>query len=163
MFFFLAYSTKLNKFPVFNINDDLNDLCTSAVSPNTTKATRYALNVWRYWCMTNGLKDHTDITKVRNSWLYFSLQPALLSLPVSGRVLSTGEHGTGAFCLGKLGKDPKIEKYPQYKEEFKCQKIQMGKLISLCWDWQRNWYLNLILYFEKEVEFQENWIKTWVF
>ncbi|XP_063450331.1 uncharacterized protein KIAA1958 homolog isoform X4 [Pan paniscus] len=58
-----AYSTKLNKFPVFNINDDLNDLCTSAVSPNTTKATRYALNVWRYWCMTNGLKDHTDITK----------------------------------------------------------------------------------------------------
>ena len=51
----------------FNINDDLNDLCTSAVSPNTTKATRYALNVWRYWCMTNGLKDHTDITKVRNS------------------------------------------------------------------------------------------------
>nr|XP_012416662.1 PREDICTED: uncharacterized protein KIAA1958 homolog isoform X3 [Odobenus rosmarus divergens] len=58
-----AYSTKLNKFPVFNINDDLNDLCTSAVSPNTTKATRYALNVWRYWCVTNGLKDHTDITK----------------------------------------------------------------------------------------------------
>ncbi|XP_013849217.2 uncharacterized protein KIAA1958 homolog isoform X3 [Phacochoerus africanus] len=58
------YSTKLNKFPVFNINDDLNDLCTSAVSPNTTKATRYALNVWRYWCMTNGLKDHTDITKI---------------------------------------------------------------------------------------------------
>ncbi|KAM7094256.1 uncharacterized protein KIAA1958 homolog isoform 4-T4 [Molossus nigricans] len=59
-----AYSTKLNKFPVFNVNDDLNDLCTSAVSPNTTKATRYALNVWRYWCMTNGLKDHTDITKI---------------------------------------------------------------------------------------------------
>ncbi|XP_075416442.1 uncharacterized protein KIAA1958 homolog isoform X1 [Tenrec ecaudatus] len=59
-----AYSTKLNKFPVFNINDDLNDLCTSAVSPNTTKATRYALNVWRYWCMTNGLKDHMDITKI---------------------------------------------------------------------------------------------------
>ncbi|XP_064436166.1 uncharacterized protein KIAA1958 homolog isoform X2 [Mirounga angustirostris] len=59
-----AYSTKLNKFPVFNINDDLNDLCTSAVSPNTTKATRYALNVWRYWCVTNGLKDHTDITKI---------------------------------------------------------------------------------------------------
>uniref|UniRef100_G1TC73 KIAA1958 n=1 Tax=Oryctolagus cuniculus TaxID=9986 RepID=G1TC73_RABIT len=58
------YSTKLNKFPVFNVNDDLNDLCTSAVSPNTTKATRYALNVWRYWCMTNGLKDHTDITKI---------------------------------------------------------------------------------------------------
>ncbi|XP_053777731.1 uncharacterized protein KIAA1958 homolog isoform X3 [Desmodus rotundus] len=58
------YSTKLNKFPVFNINDDLNDLCTSAVSPNTTKATRYALNVWRYWCMTNGLRDHTDITKI---------------------------------------------------------------------------------------------------
>lgn len=74
-----------------------------------------------------------------------------------------GEHGTGGFCLGKLWKDPKIEKYAQYKEEFKCQKIQMGKLISLCWDWQRNWYLNLILYFEKEVEFQENWIKTWVF
>ncbi|XP_044121057.1 uncharacterized protein KIAA1958 homolog isoform X2 [Neovison vison] len=59
-----AYSTKLNKFPVFNVNDDLNDLCTSAVSPNTTKATRYALNVWRYWCVTNGLKDHTDITKI---------------------------------------------------------------------------------------------------
>ncbi|KAM5314816.1 LOW QUALITY PROTEIN: uncharacterized protein KIAA1958-like [Glossophaga mutica] len=58
-----AYSTKLNKFPVFNINDDLNDLCTSAVSPNTTKATRYALNVW-YWCMTNGVKDHMDITKI---------------------------------------------------------------------------------------------------
>ena len=36
------------------------------------------------------------------------------------------------FQSGKLGKDPKIEKYPQYKEEFKCQKIQMGKLISLC-------------------------------
>ncbi|EFB21567.1 hypothetical protein PANDA_015569 [Ailuropoda melanoleuca] len=35
-----------------------------AVSPNTTKATRYALNVWRYWCVTNGLKDHTDITKI---------------------------------------------------------------------------------------------------
>lgn len=64
LFLFLAYSTKLNKFPVFNINDDLNGLCTSAVSPNTTKATRYALNVWRYWCMTNGLKDHTDITKI---------------------------------------------------------------------------------------------------
>ncbi|XP_006771254.1 PREDICTED: uncharacterized protein KIAA1958 homolog isoform X2 [Myotis davidii] len=58
------YSTKLNKFPVFNINDDLNDLCTSAVSPNTTKATRYALNVWRYWCMTNGLKDHIDLTHI---------------------------------------------------------------------------------------------------
>jgi hypothetical protein len=67
LFLFLAYSTKLNKFPVFNINDDLNGLCTSAVSPNTTKATRYALNVWRYWCMTNGLKDHTDITKVRDA------------------------------------------------------------------------------------------------
>lgn len=86
-FLFLAYSTKLNKFPVFNINDDLNDLCTSAVSPNTTKATRYALNVWRYWCMTNGLKDHTDITKVRNACVYFS-GPTFLSLHVPGTVLS---------------------------------------------------------------------------
>lgn len=162
MFFFLAYSTKLNKFPVFNINDDLNDLCTSAVSPNTTKATRYALNVWRYWCMTNGLKDHTDITKVRNSWLLLTASFAELACVRQG-AKHCGEHGTGAFCLGKLWKDPKIEKYPQYKAEFKCQKIQMGKLIWLCWDWQRNWYLNLILYFEREVEFQENWIKTWVF
>ncbi|XP_039766546.1 uncharacterized protein KIAA1958 homolog isoform X2 [Ornithorhynchus anatinus] len=59
-----AYSTKLNKFPVFNFNDDLKDLCISAVSPNTTKATLYALNVWRYWCMTKGLKDYMDITKI---------------------------------------------------------------------------------------------------
>lgn len=87
LFLFLAYSTKLNKFPVFNINDDLNDLCTSAVSPNTTKATRYALNVWRYWCMTNGLKDHTDITKVRDSWVYF-FQPTSLSFQMPGTVLS---------------------------------------------------------------------------
>ncbi|XP_038626254.1 uncharacterized protein KIAA1958 homolog [Tachyglossus aculeatus] len=58
------YSTKLNKFPVFNFNDDLKDLCISAVSPNTTKATLYALNVWRYWCMTKGLKDYMDITKI---------------------------------------------------------------------------------------------------
>lgn len=35
--FFLAYSTKLNKFPVFNINDDLNDLCTSAVAQTRPK------------------------------------------------------------------------------------------------------------------------------
>lgn len=59
-----AYSTKLNKFPVFNFNDDLKDLCISAVSPNTTKATLYALNVWRYWCMTKGLKEYMDLTKV---------------------------------------------------------------------------------------------------
>ncbi|XP_074850769.1 uncharacterized protein KIAA1958-like [Carettochelys insculpta] len=59
-----AYSTKLNKFPVFNFDDDLKYLCISAVSPNTTKATLYALNVWRYWCMTKGLKDHMDITKI---------------------------------------------------------------------------------------------------
>ncbi|XP_020828104.1 uncharacterized protein KIAA1958 homolog [Phascolarctos cinereus] len=58
------YSTKLNKFPVFNFNDELKDLCISAVSPNTTKATLYALNVWRYWCMTKGLKDYMDITKI---------------------------------------------------------------------------------------------------
>ncbi|XP_008101641.2 uncharacterized protein KIAA1958 homolog isoform X3 [Anolis carolinensis] len=59
-----AYSTKLNKFPVFNFDDNLKYLCISAVSPNTTKATRYALNVWRYWCMTKGLKDYMDITKI---------------------------------------------------------------------------------------------------
>ncbi|XP_016279338.1 uncharacterized protein KIAA1958 homolog isoform X2 [Monodelphis domestica] len=59
-----AYSTKLNKFPVFNFHDELKDLCISAVSPNTTKATLYALNVWRYWCMTKGLKDYMDITKI---------------------------------------------------------------------------------------------------
>ncbi|KAM9096353.1 uncharacterized protein KIAA1958 homolog isoform X2 [Sarcophilus harrisii] len=58
------YSTKLNKFPVFNFNDELKDFCISAVSPNTTKATLYALNVWRYWCMTKGLKDYMDITKI---------------------------------------------------------------------------------------------------
>ncbi|XP_042303609.1 LOW QUALITY PROTEIN: uncharacterized protein KIAA1958 homolog [Sceloporus undulatus] len=61
---FSAYSTKLNKFPIFNFNDDLKYLCISAVSPNTTKATLYALNVWRYWCMTKGLKDYMDITKI---------------------------------------------------------------------------------------------------
>ncbi|XP_060618474.2 uncharacterized protein KIAA1958 homolog isoform X2 [Anolis sagrei] len=59
-----AYSTKLNKFPIFNFDDNLKYLCISAVSPNTTKATRYALNVWRYWCMTKGLKDYMDITKI---------------------------------------------------------------------------------------------------
>ncbi|XP_053155101.1 uncharacterized protein KIAA1958 homolog isoform X2 [Hemicordylus capensis] len=59
-----AYSTKLNKFPIFNFDDDLKYLCVSAVSPNTTKATLYALNVWRYWCMTKGLKDYMDITKI---------------------------------------------------------------------------------------------------
>uniref|UniRef100_A0A8B9QJQ4 KIAA1958 n=1 Tax=Apteryx owenii TaxID=8824 RepID=A0A8B9QJQ4_APTOW len=59
-----AYSTKLNKFPVFNFDDDLKYLCISAVSPNTTKATLYALNVWRYWCMTKGLRDYMDITKI---------------------------------------------------------------------------------------------------
>nr|XP_025958874.1 uncharacterized protein KIAA1958 homolog isoform X1 [Dromaius novaehollandiae] len=59
-----AYSTKLNKFPVFNFDDDLKYLCISAVSPNTTKATLYALNVWRYWCMTRGLRDYMDITKI---------------------------------------------------------------------------------------------------
>lgn len=89
-----AYSTKLNKFPVFNINDDLNDLCTSAVSPNTTKATRYALNVWRYWCMTNGLKDHTDITKVRCSCVCFFFYQASLSFQVPGTVLSTERNPT---------------------------------------------------------------------
>ncbi|XP_028568953.2 uncharacterized protein KIAA1958 homolog isoform X2 [Podarcis muralis] len=59
-----AYSTKLNKFPIFNFDDDLKYFCISAVSPNTTKATLYALNVWRYWCMTKGLKDYMDITKI---------------------------------------------------------------------------------------------------
>ncbi|XP_075681699.1 uncharacterized protein KIAA1958 homolog isoform X2 [Rhinoderma darwinii] len=59
-----AYSTKLNRFPIFNFHDDLKDLCISAVSSNTTKATLYALNVWRYWCMTRGLKDCMDFTKV---------------------------------------------------------------------------------------------------
>ncbi|ETE71318.1 hypothetical protein L345_02870, partial [Ophiophagus hannah] len=59
-----AYSTKLNKFPIFNFYDDLKYLCISAASPNTTKATLYALNVWRYWCMTKGLKDYLDITKI---------------------------------------------------------------------------------------------------
>ncbi|XP_007062374.2 uncharacterized protein KIAA1958 homolog isoform X3 [Chelonia mydas] len=63
------YSTKLNKFPVFNFDDDLKYLCISAVSPNTTKATLYALNVWRYWCMTKGLKDYLDITKIPASKL----------------------------------------------------------------------------------------------
>ncbi|XP_066468716.1 uncharacterized protein KIAA1958 homolog [Tiliqua scincoides] len=60
----LAYSTKLNKFPIFNFDDNLKYLCVSAVSPNTTKATLYALNVWRYWCMMKGLKDYMDITKI---------------------------------------------------------------------------------------------------
>ncbi|XP_042706321.2 uncharacterized protein KIAA1958 homolog isoform X2 [Chrysemys picta bellii] len=64
-----AYSTKLNKFPVFNFDDDLKYLCISAVSPNTTKATLYALNVWRYWCMTKGLKEYMDITKIPASKL----------------------------------------------------------------------------------------------
>ncbi|KAM5193026.1 uncharacterized protein KIAA1958 homolog isoform 1-T1 [Mantella aurantiaca] len=59
-----AYSTKLNRFPMFHFHDDLKDLCISAVSSNTTKATLYALNVWRYWCMTRGLKDCMDFTKV---------------------------------------------------------------------------------------------------
>ncbi|XP_056374426.1 uncharacterized protein KIAA1958 homolog isoform X2 [Hyla sarda] len=59
-----AYSTKLNRFPIFHFHDDLKDLCISAVSSNTTKATLYALNVWRYWCMTKGLKDCMDFTKV---------------------------------------------------------------------------------------------------
>ncbi|XP_073405794.1 uncharacterized protein KIAA1958 homolog isoform X2 [Dendrobates tinctorius] len=59
-----AYSTKLNRFPIFHFQDDLKDLCISAVSSNTTKATLYALNVWRYWCMTRGLKDCMDFTKV---------------------------------------------------------------------------------------------------
>uniref|UniRef100_A0A663FE64 KIAA1958 n=1 Tax=Aquila chrysaetos chrysaetos TaxID=223781 RepID=A0A663FE64_AQUCH len=59
-----VYSTKLNKFPIFNFDDDLRYLCISAVSPNTTKATLYALNVWRYWCMTKGLRDYMDITKI---------------------------------------------------------------------------------------------------
>lgn len=63
-FLFAGYHAKLNKFPVFNFNDELKDLCVSAVSANTTKATLYALNVWRYWCMTKGLKDYMDITKV---------------------------------------------------------------------------------------------------
>ncbi|MGH0163944.1 UNVERIFIED_CONTAM: hypothetical protein FKN15_046217 [Acipenser sinensis] len=62
-----GYHAKLNKFPVFNFNDELKDLCVSAVSANTTKATLYALNVWRYWCMTKGLKDYMDITKNRFS------------------------------------------------------------------------------------------------
>ncbi|KAM3939346.1 uncharacterized protein KIAA1958 homolog isoform 2-T2 [Leptodactylus fuscus] len=59
-----TYSTKLNRFPIFHFHDDLKDLCISAVSSNTTKATLYALNVWRYWCMTRGLKDCMDFTKV---------------------------------------------------------------------------------------------------
>ncbi|XP_074984959.1 uncharacterized protein KIAA1958 homolog isoform X3 [Caretta caretta] len=63
------YSTKLNKFPVFNCDDGLKYLCLSAVSPNTTKATLYALNVWRYWCVTKGLKDCMDITKIPASKL----------------------------------------------------------------------------------------------
>ncbi|KAM9329198.1 uncharacterized protein KIAA1958 homolog isoform 2-T2 [Gastrophryne carolinensis] len=62
--FIPAYSTKLNRFPMFHFHDDLKDLCISAVSSNTTKATLYALNVWRYWCMTRGLKDCMDFTKV---------------------------------------------------------------------------------------------------
>ncbi|XP_066567134.1 uncharacterized protein KIAA1958 [Amia ocellicauda] len=58
------YNAKLNKFPMFNFKDELKDLCISAVSANTTKATLYALNVWRYWCMTKGLKNYMDITKI---------------------------------------------------------------------------------------------------
>ncbi|XP_023380920.1 uncharacterized protein KIAA1958 homolog isoform X1 [Pteropus vampyrus] len=91
-----AYSTKLNKFPVFNINDDLNDLCTSAVSPNTTKATRYALNVWRYWCMTNGLKDHTDITKD-------------LILPNGGTPAGTSSPASSSSLLNRLQLDDDID------------------------------------------------------
>ncbi|XP_049652096.1 uncharacterized protein KIAA1958 homolog isoform X2 [Accipiter gentilis] len=59
-----VYSTKLNKFPIFNFDDDLRYLCISAVSPNTTEATLYALSVWRYWCMTKGLRGYMDITKI---------------------------------------------------------------------------------------------------
>ncbi|XP_042188576.1 uncharacterized protein KIAA1958 isoform X2 [Callorhinchus milii] len=55
-------SGKLNKFPIFD--GQLKELCTSAVSANTTKATLYSLNVWRYWCVTRELKQFMDITKI---------------------------------------------------------------------------------------------------
>ncbi|KAJ7417551.1 hypothetical protein WISP_64152 [Willisornis vidua] len=55
---------QLNKFPVFNFDDGFSFLCISVVSPNTTQATGYGLNVQRYWCMTEGLKDYMDITKI---------------------------------------------------------------------------------------------------
>ncbi|PKU42299.1 hypothetical protein llap_7407 [Limosa lapponica baueri] len=58
-----TYSTKLKKFPIFNFDDDLKYLCISAMSPNTTKATLYALNMWRHWCLIKGLRDYMDITK----------------------------------------------------------------------------------------------------
>lgn len=42
---------------------------------NITKATLYAFNVWRYWCMTKGLRDYVDITKARklSKILFFSV------------------------------------------------------------------------------------------
>ncbi|KAM6036233.1 LOW QUALITY PROTEIN: uncharacterized protein KIAA1958-like [Theristicus caerulescens] len=61
---FLLYSIKLNKFPIFNFDDDLKYLCIGAVSPNTTKATLYALNVRSYCCMTKGIRDYMGITKI---------------------------------------------------------------------------------------------------
>ncbi|XP_043571802.1 uncharacterized protein KIAA1958 isoform X2 [Chiloscyllium plagiosum] len=57
-----AFSGKLNRFPTFD--GELKELCTSAVSANTTKATLYSLNVWRYWCVTRELKQYMDITKI---------------------------------------------------------------------------------------------------
>ncbi|XP_072114283.1 uncharacterized protein KIAA1958 isoform X3 [Mobula birostris] len=57
-----ALSGKLNRFPTFD--GELKELCTSAVSANTTKATLYSLNVWRYWCVTRELKQYMDITKI---------------------------------------------------------------------------------------------------
>ncbi|XP_078251140.1 uncharacterized protein KIAA1958 isoform X2 [Rhinoraja longicauda] len=57
-----ALSGKLNRFPQFD--GELKELCTSAVSANTTKATLYSLNVWRYWCVTRELKQYMDITKI---------------------------------------------------------------------------------------------------
>ncbi|XP_055488406.1 uncharacterized protein KIAA1958 isoform X2 [Leucoraja erinacea] len=57
-----ALSGKLNRFPQFD--GELKELCTSAVSANTTKATLYSLNVWRYWCVTRELKHYMDITKI---------------------------------------------------------------------------------------------------
>uniref|UniRef100_UPI00398E9D9A uncharacterized protein KIAA1958 isoform X3 n=1 Tax=Pristiophorus japonicus TaxID=55135 RepID=UPI00398E9D9A len=57
-----ALSGKLNRFPTFD--GELKELCTSAVSANTTKATLYSLNVWRYWCVTRELKQFMDITKM---------------------------------------------------------------------------------------------------
>lgn len=89
----VAYSTKLNKFPVFNFDDDLKYLCISAVSPNTTKATLYALNVWRYWCMTKGLKDYMDITKVSK---HFSKDLV--------KLLDTGPLFASTYCLNGKGR-----------------------------------------------------------